>query len=180
MTYTLVWYIIGIVSSSPIDFHSEKIGLIRVTYYHPVSIRVNKYFKWFILKWATSLESSAQALLISTQKIGSVLCLSLSLSLSFFCFRSDCIDLDFKEISYLVNINAFNMQVSSLLFKNKMTNKNFTNSENFWILRSGLILTQHYVHPTCTPSRAALMTGRYSVNTGNILSIQETPTINLI
>ena len=27
------------------------------------------------------------------------------------------------------------------------------------LARSGLILTQHYVHPTCTPSRAALMTG---------------------
>jgi len=34
------------------------------------------------------------------------------------------------------------------------------------LAKSGLILTQHYVHPTCTPSRAALMTGRYSVNTG--------------
>ena len=34
------------------------------------------------------------------------------------------------------------------------------------LARSGLVLTQHYVHPTCTPSRAALMTGRYSVNTG--------------
>lgn len=34
------------------------------------------------------------------------------------------------------------------------------------LARSGLILSQHYVHPTCTPSRAALMTGRYSVNTG--------------
>ena len=27
------------------------------------------------------------------------------------------------------------------------------------LARSGLILTHHYVHPTCTPSRAALMTG---------------------
>ena len=31
VTYSQVWYIIGIVSSSPFDFHSEKIGLIRVT-----------------------------------------------------------------------------------------------------------------------------------------------------
>ena len=44
MTYTQVWYIIGIVSSSPTHFHSEKIGLIRVTYDPPVSIRVNKYY----------------------------------------------------------------------------------------------------------------------------------------
>ena len=44
VTYTQVWYIIGIVSSSPTHFHSEKIGLIRVTYDPPVSIRVNKYY----------------------------------------------------------------------------------------------------------------------------------------
>ena len=44
VTYSQVWYIIGIVSSSPTDFHSEKIGLIRVTYDPPVSIRVNKYY----------------------------------------------------------------------------------------------------------------------------------------
>ena len=37
LTYTQVWYIIGIVSSSPTDFHSEKIGLIRVTY-DPLSV----------------------------------------------------------------------------------------------------------------------------------------------
>ena len=30
----------------------------------------------------------------------------------------------------------------------------------------GLKLKSHYVQPTCTPSRAALMTGRYAVNTG--------------
>ena len=33
VTYSQVWYIIGIVSSSPTDFLSEKIGLIRVTNY---------------------------------------------------------------------------------------------------------------------------------------------------
>ena len=68
LTYTQVWYIIGIVSSSPTDFHSEKIGLIRVTYDPPVSIRVNKYLKWLILKCDTSFESSAHALQIYTQK----------------------------------------------------------------------------------------------------------------
>ena len=36
--------IIGIVSSSPNHFHSENIGLIRVTYDPPVSIRVNRYY----------------------------------------------------------------------------------------------------------------------------------------
>ena len=64
LTYTQVWYIIGIVSSSPTHFHSEKIGLIRVTYDPPVSIRVNKYLKWLILKCDTSFESSSHALLI--------------------------------------------------------------------------------------------------------------------
>ena len=37
LTYTQVWYIIGIISSSPTHFHSEKIGLIRVTY-DPLSV----------------------------------------------------------------------------------------------------------------------------------------------
>ena len=44
--YVLVWYIIWIVSSSPSDFHSEKVGLIRITYDPPVSISVDKYLKW--------------------------------------------------------------------------------------------------------------------------------------
>ena len=35
VTYIQVWYIIGIVSSSPTDFQLAKIGLIRVTNYLP-------------------------------------------------------------------------------------------------------------------------------------------------
>ena len=31
---------------------------------------------------------------------------------------------------------------------------------------AGVRLRSHYVHPSCTPSRAALMTGRYAHNTG--------------
>ena len=72
MTYTQVWYIIGIVSSSPTDFHSEKIGLIRVTYDPPVSARVNICISLFF-----------------------------SLSF-FSVLTSDCIELDFKEIFHLV------------------------------------------------------------------------------
>lgn len=34
------------------------------------------------------------------------------------------------------------------------------------IANSGLKLTQYLVEPACTPSRAALMTGRYSVRSG--------------
>ena len=34
-TYTQMWYIIGIVSSSPTYFHPENIGLIKVTNYLP-------------------------------------------------------------------------------------------------------------------------------------------------
>ena len=37
MTYTQVWYIICIVSSCSANLHSEKIGLIRVTY-DPLSV----------------------------------------------------------------------------------------------------------------------------------------------
>ena len=69
-------YIIGIVSSSPTDFHSE-IGLIRVTYDPPVCYRV-KYFLF---------------------RLSHLVNLSLIL-------RFGCIELDFKEISYLVHFKA--------------------------------------------------------------------------
>ena len=83
VTYTQVWSIIWIDSSCPTDFHSEKIGLIKVTYGLPVSIRVNEYLKSLLLSISLSF-------------------FSLSHSLSLFSFRSDGIELDFKEISYLV------------------------------------------------------------------------------
>ena len=35
----------------------------------------------------------------------------------------------------------------------------------------GLRLTSNYVQPTCTPSRASLMTGRYAYNTGLTFAI---------
>ena len=64
-----MWYIIWIVSSSPTDFHSEKIGLIRVTYDPSVDIRVNKYLKWLILKCDTLFELSVQASLANLLQI---------------------------------------------------------------------------------------------------------------
>jgi len=39
------------------------------------------------------------------------------------------------------------------------------------IANEGTKLKSHYTHPTCTPSRAALMTGRYALNTGLIFAM---------
>jgi arylsulfatase B len=36
------------------------------------------------------------------------------------------------------------------------------------LAKDGIELQQHYMHNLCTPSRAALLTGRYHVNTGLI------------
>ena len=91
VTYTQVWYIIGIVSSSPTHFHSEKIGLIRVTY-DPLPVLGLINIKSLSLFFSLSLFSLFFSLSLSF----------FSLSLSFFSFRSDYIELDFKEISYLV------------------------------------------------------------------------------
>lgn len=48
------------------------------------------------------------------------------------------------------------------------------------IARNGVKMTQHLTAAsTCTPSRSALLTGRYPVRTGNILS-QQCVTIHVI
>lgn len=42
--------------------------------------------------------------------------------------------------------------------------------------REGLRLTQYLVEPACTPSRAALMTGQYSIRSGlSLIAIEGSP-----
>src|SRR5260370_9093331 len=42
--------------------------------------------------------------------------------------------------------------------------------------RDGLRLTQFLVEPACTPSRAALLTGQYSIRSGlSLIAIERTP-----
>ena len=35
------------------------------------------------------------------------------------------------------------------------------------LAKEGIILNNYYVQPICTPSRSALMTGKYPIHTGN-------------
>ena len=83
-----VWYIIGILNSSPTDFHSEKIWLIRVTEDPPVNICLFLYLSFFL------------SLFLS---LSVFLSLPLSLYDSFFIIV--CLELDFKAISDFVFVN---------------------------------------------------------------------------
>ena len=98
MTYIQVWYIIWFVNSSP-------------TYDPPVSIRVNIYLKSLSYFFSLSLLLFFSLFFLSLSFFLSLFLFFLSLffSLSFFfslslsfSFRSNCKELDFKEISYLV------------------------------------------------------------------------------
>lgn len=35
-----------------------------------------------------------------------------------------------------------------------------------FLAKSGIVLENYYVHALCTPTRASILTGRYSINTG--------------
>jgi arylsulfatase A-like enzyme len=49
------------------------------------------------------------------------------------------------------------------------------------LAREGLRLTQFLVEPACTPSRAALMTGRYSIRSGlSLIAIEGSPNIRQV
>ena len=37
------------------------------------------------------------------------------------------------------------------------------------LAKDGVILDSYYVQPVCTPTRGALMTGRYPIHTGNLV-----------
>ena len=38
------------------------------------------------------------------------------------------------------------------------------------LAKDGVILDSYYVQPVCTPTRGALMTGRYPIHTGNLVT----------
>jgi len=47
------------------------------------------------------------------------------------------------------------------------------------LAQSGVRFSRYYVHPTCTPSRAALMTGMYGANTGLALATMPAAVVGL-
>ena len=87
-----------------------------------------------------------------------------------------------KQPPHIIIIIVDDIGVDDLGFSQKLHNN--LNS-TFWtpnidkLATNSIQFSQSYAHPTCTPSRASLLTGRYAHKTGLPFPIIGTPVIGL-